>query len=148
MASFCGKNGIAFSSDRDNWETPQAFFDKLNERFGFTVDVAADHLNHKLERYFTKEDNALALSWGGERVFCNPPYGRDIGKWVKKAYDETREGNALVVMLIPARTDTSYWHDYIFGTAKVEFIRGRLKFERDGIATDAAPFPSAIVIFE
>lgn len=147
MTSFCAAGGAAFSSKRCDWETPQKFFDQLNKRFGFTLDAAASDSNHKVDNYFTKEDDALTKSWGGV-VFCNPPYGRDIAKWVKKAHDEAQIGNATVVMLIPARTDTSYWHDYIFGVAEVEFVRGRLKFELGGKASESAPFPSAIVIFE
>ena len=81
---------------------------------------------------------------GGERVFCNPPYGREIGKWVQKSFEESKKKNTLVVMLIPARTDTKYFHDYIYGKAEIRFIRGRLKF---GNAKTAAPFPSMVVIF-
>lgn len=147
MTAFCAAGGAAFSSSRNDWETPQSFFDRLNERFGFTLDAAASESNHKVDDYFTKEDDALTRSWGGV-VFCNPPYGRDIAKWVKKAHDEAQSGNATVVMLIPARTDTSYWHDYIFGVAEVEFVRGRLKFELGGVAKESAPFPSAVVIYK
>lgn len=131
---------VHFSSETDNWSTPQDFFDKLNEEFSFTLDPCADELNHKCNKYFTKEDDGLTQDWSGEIVFCNPPYGRDIKKWVKKAHDS----HALTVMLIPARTDTSYWHDYIFGKADVRFLRGRLKF---GDSKNSAPFPSAVVIF-
>lgn len=147
MSKFCSAGGAAFSSERDDWETPQSLFDELDERFGFTVDCAASDANHKVDSYYTIRDDALSKKWSGI-AFCNPPYGREIHKWVKKAHDEAECGNATVVMLIPARTDTSYWHDYIFGKADVEFIRGRLKFEINGVAKDAAPFPSAIVIFK
>ena len=93
-----------------------------------------------------EEDNGLTLDWGGNVVFMNPPYGRDIKLWIRKAYQESKK-DCLVVCLIPARTDTSYWHDYIFPYAGIEFLRGRLKFEVNGIAKDPAPFPSAIVVF-
>ena len=131
---------VHFSSQTDNWATPQDFFDKLNEEFQFTLDPCADDHNAKCSKYFTKEDNGLEQDWSGEIVFCNPPYGRDIKNWVKKANDS----HALTVMLIPARTDTSYWHDYIFNKAEVRFLRGRLKF---GDSKNSAPFPSAVVIF-
>lgn len=131
---------VHFSSQTDNWATPQDFFDKLNEEFQFTLDPCADEHNAKCSKYFTKEDNGLEQDWSGEIVFCNPPYGRDIKNWVKKA----RDSHAVTVMLIPARTDTSYWHDYIFNKAEVRFLRGRLKF---GDSKNSAPFPSAVVIF-
>lgn len=132
---------VHFSSKTDQWATPHDFFDKLNNEFQFDLDPCADETNAKCKKYYTKEDDGLAQNWDGFRVFCNPPYGREIGKWVKKA-SETRGG--IVVMLIPARTDTSYWHDYIHGKAEVRFIRGRLKF---GDSKNSAPFPSAVVIF-
>jgi len=133
-----------FSSKTDQWATPQDFFDELNQEFKFTLDVAADQSNHKCDHYFNKEMNGLAQSWqtaGG--AFCNPPYGREIGQWVKKAYEESRSGQ-LVVMLLPARTDTKWFHDYILGKAEVRFVRGRLKF---GDSKNAAPFPSMVVIY-
>lgn len=108
-------NDAMFSSNTNEWATPQAFFDELNKEFDFTLDPCATPQNAKCARYFTKEVDGLAQSWRGETVFCNPPYGRDISKWVEKAYRETLSGGAiLVVMLIPARTDTSYFHDYIY----------------------------------
>lgn len=134
-----------FTSDKDDWETPQKLFDEIDKHFDFTYDLAASESNHKCYRYFTKEDNALEKDWEQLEgwLWCNPPYGREIKEWVKKA----SESEARVVMLIPARTDKSYWHDYIFGKAEIHFIRGRLKFEVDGIAGGPAPFPSALVIF-
>lgn len=135
---------VMFSSKTDNWATPQAFFDKLNEEFNFTLDPCADEFNHKCNKYFTKEQDGLKQDWGTETVFCNPPYGRAIKDWVKKSYESAQNG-ATVVMLIPARTDTSYFHDYIYyGKAEIRFIRGRLKF---GDSKNSAPFPSMIVIF-
>ena len=84
---------------------------------------------------------------GGGTVFCNPPYGREIGKWVRKAWEEAQAGTP-VVLLIPARTDTTYFHDYIYNQAEIRFIRGRLKFtDEDGNTSDPAPFPSMLVVY-
>lgn len=144
-----------FTSKTEEWSTPQAFFDELNKEFSFTLDPCATKENAKCEKYFTKEDNGLDKSWDGENVFCNPPYGRQIGKWVKKAWtncygDNTDKGTEyrqdwVRVMLIPARTDTKWFHDYIYGKAEIRFIKGRLKF---GDSKNSAPFPSMIVIFK
>ena len=133
------------TSNREDWETPQALFNELDMRYHFTLDPASTHENAKCEKHYTKEENGLIQSWAGETVFCNPPYGRNIGEWVKKCAEES--SRAKVVMLIPARTDTAYFHDYIYRKAKVTFLRGRLKFERGGAAMQAAPFPSMIVEF-
>ena len=132
-----------FSSTTDLWATPQDFFDELNEEFEFTLDPCATPDNAKCAKFFTKEQDGLKQDWTGERVFCNPPYGRAIGAWVKKCHDEAQKGT-LVVMLIPACTDTSYFHDYIYHKAEIRFIRGRLKF---GGASQGAPFPSMVVIY-
>lgn len=135
-----------FSSKTDQWATPQDFFDILDKEFSFTLDACADETNHKCSRYFTKKTDGLLQDWGGETVFCNPPYGRDIKNWVKKSRDEAQKPNTTVVMLIPARTDTQYFHDYIYQKPNVEvrFVKGRLKF---GGSNNSAPFPSMIVIF-
>ena len=134
-------SNVHFSSKTDLWSTPQDLYDKLNEEFNFTLDPCATAENHKTDKYFTKEDDGLLQDWSNERVFMNPPYGREIGKWVKKAC----ESNTLVVCLLPARTDTRWWHDYVIAKAcEVRFIKGRLKF---GGSRNSAPFPSAIVIF-
>lgn len=108
------------SSKNDQWTTPQDFFDKLNDEFHFDLDPCADEYNHKCEEYFTREQDGLMQDWGGHTVFCNPPYGREIGKWVKKSWEESKK-NTTVVMLIPARTDTAYFHDYIYGKAENSF---------------------------
>lgn len=143
---FCGAGGAAFSSDRMDWTTPQAFYDELNEEFAFDLDVCASAENAKCADYFDKERDALKQSWGGRRCFMNQPYGRELGKFVAKARYEAEHHGALVVCLIPARTDTSYWHDHIFGCAtEIRFIRGRLKF---GDGKNSAPFPSAVVVFD
>lgn len=133
---------VMFSSKTDMWETPQDFFDELNDEFSFTLDVAASDHNAKCYHYYTQHEDGLKMPWHGV-VWCNPPYGREIGKWVKKAYFEAILGTT-VVMLIPARTDTKWFHDYILGKAEVRFIRGRLKF---GGSKNSAPFPSMVVIF-
>ena len=132
-----------FSSNTDLWATPQDFFDKLNEEFHFDLDPCATHENAKCPIYFTKEDDGLSKDWSGYRVFCNPPYGSAIKHWVKKCHDEAQKGT-LVVMLIPARTDTSYFHDYTYHKAELRFVRGRLKF---GNAEQGAPFPSMVVVY-
>ena len=130
---------VMFSSKTDLWETPQDFFDKLNEEFRFQTDVCASPENAKCKRFYTPEQDGLAQEWSGA-CWCNPPYGRQIGKWVRKA----SESKATTVMLIPARTDTAWFHDYIYGKAEVRFVRGRLKF---GQAKNSAPFPSMVVVF-
>lgn len=132
-----------FTSNTPEWATPQDFYDKLYQEFNFELDPCADEKNHKCSEYFTKEDDGLSKSWDNKQVFCNPPYGKVLKDWVKKA-SECRGGQ--VVMLIPARTDTRYFHDYIYNKPNVEirFIKGRLKF---GGSKNSAPFPSMIVIF-
>ena len=140
---FCSSDA-AFSSKSNDWATPHQTFNELDNEFNFTLDPCASHQNAKCEKYFTKEDDGLSQDWSNEIVFMNPPYGREIGKWVEKAYRESLKG-AVVVCLIPARTDTKYWHNFIFPYAEIRFIKGRLKF---GGSKNAAPFPSAIVIYK
>lgn len=142
-------NSALLSSKKMDWCTPQDFFDHLNEEFGFVLDAAATDKTAKCPLYYTPETDGLSQSWDrGGAVFCNPPYGREIGKWVKKAYEEARGGGDAVVLLIPARTDTTYFHDYIYGKAEIRFVRGRLRFTDDeGNAGDPAPFPSMVVIY-
>lgn len=135
------KMAVHFSSKTSEWETPQDFFDLLNSEFHFELDVCAKPENAKCPRYFTPEEDGLKQKWTGV-CWMNPPYGREIGRWVKKAYESAQEG-ATVVCLLPARTDTSWWHDYCM-KGEIRFIRGRLKF---GGAKHPAPFPSAVVIF-
>jgi site-specific DNA-methyltransferase (adenine-specific) len=136
-------NRVLFSSKSDEWGTPRDTYDKLNSEFNFTVDVAASDENHMCDRYITKDMNALKMSWGGETVYCNPPYS-DIKRWVEKCYKESLKPGTTVVMLISARTDTKWFHKFIYHRAEVRFIKGRLKF---GDAINSAPFPSMIVIF-
>jgi site-specific DNA-methyltransferase (adenine-specific) len=134
-----------FSSATDDWATPQAFFDELNSEFHFTLDPCASPTNAKCERYYTREQDGLFKDWQGERVFCNPPYGREIAKWVHKCYIESRKKNTLVVALLPARTDTQWFHNLIYHKAReIRFIKGRLRF---GGSDVNAPFPSMVVIF-
>lgn len=142
-------NKALFSSVKMDWGTPKDFFRELDQEFHFGLDAAASPENAKCERYFTPEMDGLSCSWSGYgAVFCNPPYGREIGKWVQKAYSEYASKGVTIVMLIPARTDTSYFHDYIYGKAEIRFLRGRLKFEdENGGAMNPAPFPSMVVIF-
>ena len=130
-----------FSSKTYEWETPQDFFNELNKEFCFTLDPCAAKENAKCKKFYTKKDDGLSKSWDNEIVFCNPPYGREIGKWVKKA-SELRNGK--VIMLIPSRTDTKWFHDYIYNKTEIRFIKGRLKFND---LKNSAPFPSMIVIF-
>lgn len=135
---------LMFSSKKQDYETPQDFFEKLDNEFHFTLDPCADSENAKCEMYFTIEQDGLKQDWKGETVFCNPPYGRKLKEWVKKAYNESLKPNTTVVMLIPARTDTTYFHDYILPYAEIRFVRGRLKFSD---SKNAVPFPSMVVIY-
>ena len=137
---------LMFSSKTDEWATPQEFFDKLNWRFGpFDLDPCANPHNTKCANFFTEADDGLSKNWEGFTTFVNPPYGRGIDKWIKKAFDESRKEQTRVVMLIPARTDTKYWHQYVMRADEVYFLKGRLKF---GQCDNSAPFPSAVVVFD
>lgn len=145
MSSFID-NGSAFSSQRMDWETPQALFGELDAEFHFTLDAAASDGNAKCADYYTAETDSLKQDWGGATVFCNPPYGRAIKNWVRKCSQEASKPNTTVVMLVPARTDTKWFQNYILHRAEVRFIPGRLHFETNGVPGDAAPFPSMIVV--
>lgn len=135
---------LMFSSATDQWATPQEFFNKLNAEFVFTLDVAAQSENAKCKHFYTREQDGLKQVWKG-RCFMNPPYGREIGKWVEKAYISSKTSADLVVCLLPSRTDTKWFQDFILPHAEIRFIRGRLKF---GNSKNAAPFPSLIAIFK
>lgn len=139
-----GSKSVHFKSTHNKWETPQHVFDELDEEFGFTLDPCASPETAKCEKYYTKEDDGLAKDWSNEIVFVNPPYGREIKDWAKKAYEESEKGST-VVCLVPSRTDTRYWHNYFMQADEIRFIKGRLKF---GDADNSAPFPSAIVVFD
>ncbi len=132
-----------FTSRSDEWETPQDFFDRLAAEFPFTLDAAATPANAKCAQFWTKEDDALTQDWPG-LVWCNPPYGHQIGAWVQKAWEEAQKGSTVVV-LVPSRTDTRWWHDHVMRAYEIRLVKGRLKFVG---AKSSAPFPSAVVIFE
>ena len=131
-----------YSSKTDMWETPQDLFNELDKEFHFDLDVCATQENSKCKRYYTPKQDALSQPWDGI-CWCNRPYGRDIGKWVRRALFAS-VGGATVVMLLPARTDTKWFHDYIYKRAEIRFVKGRLKF---GNSKNSAPFPSMVVVF-
>ena len=137
----CNMN-VHFSSATDLHATPQDFFDKLNAEFGFELDVCAIPENAKCSNYFTPAQDGLKQEWHGV-CWMNPPYGREIGAWMRKANEAAKSG-ATVVCLVPARTDTNWWHQYAI-QHEVRFVRGRLKF---GDAKNSAPFPSAVVVIK
>ncbi len=134
---------VHYSSLSNEWATPAELFARLDAEFGFTLDPCATAENAKCQKFFSQADDGLRQSWAGERVFMNPPYGRQIGAWMRKAFEESQNGT-LVVCLIPARTDTSYWHEYCMNASEIRLLRGRVKF---GGQPQGAPFPSAIVVF-
>lgn len=131
-----------FSSTTDLWATPQDFFDKLNNEFDFQTDVCALPENTKCDNYFSPEVDGLKQDWKGV-CWMNPPYGRAIGKWIQKAYEESEKHGSTIVCLLPARTDTKWWHNYCM-EGEIRLVKGRLKF---GGSKNSAPFPSAVVIF-
>jgi len=142
------KNRAVFSSLSQEWSTPRSLFEELDREFHFELDVAASARNAKCARYFTKADNALALTWAPRRCFMNPPYGRDLHRWMSKAAQELSFG-ATVVCLVPARTDTAWWHDIALKHAvEIRFIRGRLRFNefRDAKRRRRATFPSCVIV--
>ncbi len=137
-------NRSLFSSATGEWETPQEVFDALALEFGgFDLDPCATPENAKCPNFYTQENDGLLQPWRGQ-VFVNPPYGRPIGRWIQKCYAAVGQGAKLVVALLPSRTDTRWWHDYVMKADEIRFIRGRLKF---GGAKNGAPFPSAIIVW-
>lgn len=136
-------DSVHFSSESAEWPTPNEFFVNLDKEFSFTLDPCSTHENSKVEKHYTKEDDGLTKIWENEIVFMNPPYGREIVVWMKKAYESSVNNNSTVVCLVPSRTDTRWWHDYAM-KGEIRFIKGRLKF---GGHKNNAPFPSAVVIF-
>lgn len=151
-SNFYTSCGAALTSLREDWRTPPDLFASLHREFNFTVDAAATPANALLPRFWTRNEDAFAQDWRGERVFCNPPYGRDSGKWIALFSKWGRGGGAsIVVALLPARTDTRAFHDYIWQKPNVEvrFLRGRLRFGSpdDGRPMSQAPFPSMIAVF-
>lgn len=137
-------NRVHFSSKTNEWTTPQDLFETLNNIFSFTLDPCCTHETAKCVKHFTVEEDGLSKSWGGETVFMNPPYGRHIQAWLRKAYREGLRGDTPVVCLVPARTDTEFWHWYVMKANYVHLYKGRIHFAG---AETGAPFPSAIVVF-
>ena len=138
-------NRVLLKSGRDDWETPQALYDKLDTEFGFTVDVCATQRNAKCQRFFSPEQDGLLQDWRGEIVWCNPPYSTRLqDAFVRKAYESTRDPGTTVVALLPARTDTKRFHQYILDKAEIRFLPGRITFVGAG---STAPFPSMIVVW-
>ena len=136
---------VHFSSKTNEWNTPDDLFNTLDNEFNFTLDPCTNGENNKCDKFYTEKENGLIQDWSKDIVFVNPPYGRQISQWIEKAYNESLKGSK-VVCLIPSRTDTKYWHDFIFNKAsEVRFIKGRLKF---GGSKNSAPFPSAIVVYD
>ncbi len=138
-------NNALFTSNTDLWSTPQDFFDSLDAVYHFNTDVCALPENAKCKHFFTPEQDGLAQDWFG-KCWMNPPYGREIEKWVRKAYESARDNGATVVCLLPARTDTKWFQDYCIPHGEITFVRGRLKFGGRG-AKSSAPFPSMVVVF-
>jgi len=134
---------MLLNSGRDDWETPQVFFDELNREFGFTLDPCATPESAKCAKFFTQPDDGLTQDWTGEVVFCNPPYGIKQDAWIRKCSEHGANGG-VAVMLLPVRTDTARFHDLLLGKSEIRFLRGRLKF---GKAKNRAPFPSMVVVF-
>ena len=135
----------------DDWATPQAFYDRMHAEYHFTLDACATAENAKAPCYITQQDDALAVAWtgrtDGNRVWCNPPYGKDVGRWLAKGRAEAERG-CLVVFLIHARTDTRRFHEHVYGIAdEIRFIKGRLRFTQSDGKTGSAPFPSMIVVY-
>jgi site-specific DNA-methyltransferase (adenine-specific) len=134
------------SSERDSWGTPQKFFNAMSKFFGgFSLDVCASPDNTKCERFYTKEEDGLKQSWENEKIFCNPPYGHEPPKWLKKGYEESQKDNLDKVFLVAARTDTEWFVEAASKAACIFFIKGRLTFE-GGPGTPAF-FPSAVIVF-
>lgn len=130
------------SSNTEEWATPKLFFEELNKEFNFTLDPCCTEENAKCKKHYTKEQDGLLQDWSNDVVFCNPPYGRKISEWIKKCYEENKKG-ATVVLLIPARTDTTYFHQYVYKQHEIRFIKGRLHFND---SKQSAPFPSMVVV--
>jgi phage N-6-adenine-methyltransferase len=129
-----------------DWETPDDLFSQLDSEFHFTLDPASSDSNAKCPNHYTEADDGLSRDWGGQTVFCNPPYGRELPKWVEKCASEARKPNTTVVMLIPSRTDTRWFHTWLYGKAEIRFLKGRVKFESNHQSQGPAPFPSMVCI--
>lgn len=136
-------DNVLFSSNSDEWETPDEIFKGLDEEFSFTLDPCSNGQNSKCKKFYTKAEDGLKQNLGGETVFCNPPYSK-IKDWIIKAYKESLKPNTVVVMLIPARTDTKWFHEYVYHRSEVRLIAKRIKFSNSKYN---APFPSMLVIY-
>lgn len=149
MASnFFVAGGAALTSENMEWETPPDLFSAIDGIWHFDLDPCSSDENHLCDDYYTVADDGLSKDWCGRRVFCNPPYGKLIGKWVEKAALESEKPNTVCVMLIPARTDTAYWHDWVVPYAtEISFLRGRVKYRLHGKELNTSPFPSCLVRF-
>lgn len=137
---------VIFSHKTDDWATPQWLFDKLNKTYHFTLDPAASDGNHKCSKYYTEQTDGLSKDWNNETVFINPPYSK-IYDWVKKAVEEVNKNNITVVMILPVRSDTKWFHEFCLDEtvcSEIAFFKGRLKF---GEGKNSAPFPSMMVVF-
>lgn len=131
-----------------DWATPSNLFDELNHEFHFTLDLCASPWNAKLPRYFTEEQDGLKQDWSGERCYMNPPYGRGLDCWLRKAFEETRWRCPLVVALLPVRTDTRWWHVWVAGAAdEIRYLKGRVAFVGRRGEAWSAPFASALAIY-
>lgn len=139
-------NKVLLKSDKMNWETPNSLFEELDAKYHFTLDPCCEITTAKCKKFYTKEDDGLTKDWDNEIVFVNPPYGKDIKLWVEKCYKESLKG-VKIVMLIPARTDTKYFHEFIYNKANIVFLKGRVKFLMDGKQLNPAPFPSMLVLY-
>ena len=139
--TYCMTSGM-MSSLTDEWATPLDFWTKLDNEIHFDLDVCASITNAKCKKFYTKEQDGLSQPWTG-RVWCNPPYGKKLPAWAK-ACAEYGRGGGIVVLLVPARTDTRWWRDYCMTASEIRFVPGRLKF---GNSKNSAPFPSAVCIF-
>lgn len=137
------KNNGRYNGNGRHWATPPEVFDPLHREFAFTLDPCATAETAKCPRYYTEADDGLAQDWRGERVFMNPPYGREVYAWTRKA----RDSGALVVGLLPASTDLAWWHEDVVGRAEVRYIRGRVRFLTGGPYRASGFFASVIVVW-
>jgi site-specific DNA-methyltransferase (adenine-specific) len=142
---------VMFSSLRQDWATPLNIFNELDKEFHFTLDPCCSEKTAKCKKFYTIKEDGLKQSWEGEVVFVNPPFGREQAAWIKKGYEESLKLNTIIVFLIPARTDTRSFHEYLYNKAELRFVKGRIKFENPDSTTPkekwtAAPFPSMIAI--
>jgi phage N-6-adenine-methyltransferase len=137
------KNNGRYNGNGRHWATPPEVFEPLHREFNFTIDVCATPENAKLPRFYTELDDGLSKDWSGERVFMNPPYGREVYAWTRKA----RDSRALVVGLLPASCDLAWWHEDVVGHAEVRYLRGRVRFLTGGPYRASGFFASVVVIW-